>query len=319
MLTSPSMLIIALAFLLCVLNGCTAVGSPFRNDIKFTSGKIAIVGDTQRTLAVERLVGREQNDAERPRIIAAIAAERPDLVVHLGDAVAFGASAADWKRFDELLSPIRAANIPVFPVLGNHDYWGLRSIAMTNFCSRFPAADAHWYSQRYGRLALIWLDSNHANLSSEEWERQSHWLKDQLAQADADPSIRAALLFCHHPPFTNSTVTTDDPDVKKTFVPLFNASRKAVAMFCGHTHAYEHFRQDGKTHIVSGGGGGPRPQLLIGDKQRHTDLFTGPSPRPFHYLVLLPTERGLEVDVKGFDKGEKTIRSIDHFMIAYGE
>jgi 3',5'-cyclic AMP phosphodiesterase CpdA len=310
--------LVALTCCLLILNGCrAAMGPSYGADLKPRTGCIAIVGDTQRTLAVERIIGREQNDAERPGIISAIAQDHPDLLVHLGDAVATGASGQDWIRFDQLFTPIRAAGIPVLPVIGNHDYWGLRSAAMTNLRTRFPAAEAHWYAARYSNLALIWLDSNRASLSREEWERQSAWLKEQLAAADRDPAVKAVLVFCHHSPFTNSTVTTDDADVQETFLPPFNASKKAIAMICGHTHAYEHFEMQGKTFLVSGGGGGPRVKLLTPDAQRHPDRFCGPSPRPFHYLLLRPKDDELAVEVKGFDKGQTEIREIDRFAIPY--
>jgi Icc-related predicted phosphoesterase len=314
----PQILTVALICLLCALSGCcTAAGTAYRSDFPVHSKCITIVGDTQRTLAVERVIGREQNDAERSRIVAAIVQEKPDLLVHLGDVVAMGAVADEWRRFDELFAPIRAAEIPVLPVIGNHDYWVIRSVAMTNLRSRFPAAGEHWYARRYANLMLIWLDSNRACLSREEWEEQERWLKGHLHAADQDSSIQATLVFCHHPPFTNSTVTTDDPDVKSAFLPAFIHSTKTLAMICGHTHGYERFESEGKTFLVSGGGGGPRPKLLTGDKQRHPDLFAGPSPRPFHYLLIRPAEKGIQIEVKGFQKGQDEVRTIDRFTLAY--
>ena len=81
---------------------------------------IAVVGDLQRTSLLE--FWREQNDAERERIVAGIAAARPDLLVLLGDQVFHGGAEGHWARFDELVSPIRDADISTWPVPGNHEY-----------------------------------------------------------------------------------------------------------------------------------------------------------------------------------------------------
>ncbi|MFQ5507128.1 MAG: metallophosphoesterase, partial [Planctomycetota bacterium] len=54
---------------------------------EWPQARIAIVGDTQRTSLAERMIGREQNDPERLTLIKHIAAERADLLIHLGDMV----------------------------------------------------------------------------------------------------------------------------------------------------------------------------------------------------------------------------------------
>lgn len=307
---------VTLVLLLAVTGCCASPGAPYPQAFRATTGRIAIVGDTQRTLAVERLLGREPNDAERERLIAAIAADRPDLLVHLGDAVAIGSSAADWAYFDRLMTPIRDAGIPVLAVFGNHDYWGVRSVARTALESRFPELGrSHWYTGRYAGLLLVWLDSNRRKLSDEDWDRQSRWFKEQLDDADRDGGTKGVFVFCHHPPYTNSRATGDEADVQEAFLPAFFASHKAVVLVAGHTHAYERFERHGKTFVVSGGGGGPRVRLLEGDAARHPDLFRGPSPRPFHYLLLELRGRGVEVEVKGFDKGEGAVRIIDRFRV----
>jgi hypothetical protein len=206
----------------------------------------------------------------------------------------------------------------VLPVVGNHDYWGSSAVAMNNLHARFPElGKSHWYAGRYKNLTLLWLDSNRKRLSSAAWKTQSQWLKDQLESADQDPATQAVLVFCHHPPFTNSQTTGDERDVQEAFLPAFLKSRKGVVMITGHAHAYEHFEHQGKTFIVSGGGGGPRVKLLQGKASRHHDLYDAPSPRPFHYLLLRPGDAALDVEVKGFDKGEAGIRTIDRFAIGY--
>ena len=79
------------------------------------SGCFAIVGDLQRTSRAE--FWRESNDEESRRLLAEIAARRPDFVVGLGDLVFRGSSRRDWARFDALTAPLREADVPVFPFI----------------------------------------------------------------------------------------------------------------------------------------------------------------------------------------------------------
>ena len=56
---------------------------------------------------------------------------------------------------------------------------------------------------------------------------------------------------------------------------------------------------------------------LAGATARHRDLFEAPSPRPFHYLVVDPRSGGAHVTVRGFDKGEDGVRTLEEFELAY--
>ena len=89
-----------------------------------TPARLVVVGDTQRTSLAERLIGREQNDHERARVLEYIAEERAPILIHLGDMVFDASDAAEWKRFDELVRPIRDTGTTILGVLGNHEYWG---------------------------------------------------------------------------------------------------------------------------------------------------------------------------------------------------
>jgi hypothetical protein len=81
-----------------------------------------VVEDTQRTSFWE--IWREQNDEARIAVLCKIASEEPAFVIHLGDLVFQGSSPRHWQRFDEYAADIRRKKIPVFPILGNHEYYG---------------------------------------------------------------------------------------------------------------------------------------------------------------------------------------------------
>jgi len=274
-----------------------------------------VVGDLQRTGVVE--FWREQNDAERARIVEAIAREAPALLITLGDHVFDGGSARDWARFDALFAPVREARIPVLPIVGNHDCWrGLGSLR--HYFARFPhLGGAHWYARKVGPLGLVALDSNRFWMSPQRWFEQRQWFEEKLAQLDADEQVRGVLVLVHHPPYTNSRVSAPSIAVEGSFVSAFLRARKTLTMLSGHAHAYEHFAREGRHFLVSGGGGGPRHALLPPYEQIFADLFDGPSLRDFHFLLLEPGDEGLLIRARGLAKGAEAIRPLDELWLPW--
>ncbi len=285
--------------------------------IATSSGRFVILGDMQPTSRLE--FWRETNTEETRRIVAEIARRRPDFAVLLGDLVFHGSSARDWARFDELAAPLREAKVPLVPILGNHEYWLSSRAALRNFFEEFPGlAGRRWHLDRYGSLGLLFLDSNEHELGRVAWKEQEAWLTSALASFDEDTSVRGVLVFSHHPPYTNSTVTGDAAAVQRTFVPPFATAGKTLAMISGHVHSFERFARDGKTYLVAGGGGGPRVRLARGGARRHRDdLFQGPAVRPFHFLELAPAEDGLAVEVVGLEKGAHACASLARFSLPW--
>lgn len=280
----------------------------------------AVVGDPQDSLLLERaLLLRESNPADRDALFKELAGRQPAFLALVGDLTSGGWSARAWRKFDRIMAAMHRERVPVLPAMGNHDHSPLRGIAARQFARRFPQfAGASWYARTYGRLAMIFLDSTAAALTRADWRRQEEWFAATLGAFDADSAIGGVLVFAHHPPFTNSTVTSDDKAVQSAFVPHFVRARKSIAMLSGHTHAYEHFVQERKHFIVTGGGGGPRVKLRAGAAQRHADLYAGVSPRPFHYLWVTPHAQGLSVAVQGAHKGDAAFGTIDRFELPFG-
>ncbi|HEY8073186.1 MAG TPA: metallophosphoesterase [Labilithrix sp.] len=279
-------------------------------------GRIAVVGDVQRTGSVE--VWRESNDPERLVVRDGIAAAAPDLLAFTGDLVFDGGSDDEWAKLDALLDPIRARGIPAITAFGNHEYWRGRETAEANVFARFPiVAKRHWYTVAFGPLRLVVVDSNEKELRT-EWDAQRAWYESTLEAADADASTRGVFVLMHHPPWTNSTVTGDEPIVQKTFVPAFMRAKKTLAMLCGHVHSYERYVKDGKVFVVSGGGGGPRAALLASDARRHPDdRFAGPALREFHFTLYTPTADGVDAEVRSVAKGGTSLHVMDRFTMPW--
>jgi hypothetical protein len=126
------------------------------------------------------------------------------------------------------------------------------------------------------------------------------------------------LVLLHHPPFTNSRVTSDAIHVQRDLVPPFAGASKTLAMISGHVHNYERFVREGKTFLVAGGGGGPRAPLREGARRRHADdLFAGGRLRAFHYLRFRPGREALEVEVRGLEKDGTGFDTMEGFDLPW--
>ncbi len=293
---------------------------PFNHNTLGKSGnhplELAVIGDLQRTSLPEILINREQNDLEREGIVESVSKEDINSVILLGDLIFEGSNENEWSRFDHLISPISGKGIPLFSIMGNHEYWGRNRSALVYVASRFPQITGRqsWYCIESDSICLVFLDSNYGSLGDKKWNKELKWLKNKLSESDKNNSVKGVIVFLHHPPYSNGLIIGDDEKLKEDLVPIFYSSRKTVAMISGHAHTYERFINNGKTFIISGGGGGPRINLST-DEKKHVDLCILPSPRPFNYLLLKRNGEKIEVTVKGLNKGEKKFFLIESFNL----
>jgi Icc-related predicted phosphoesterase len=284
--------------------------------IPYNKGRFAIIGDVQPTSRVE--FWRKSNARERVQLIQQITMEVPDFLAIVGDLVFCGSSAANWTAFDTLATPLYNARVPVFPLLGNHDYGIVRHAALRHFFTRFPHLErCHWFSRTYGPLGLIFLDSNARRLPMTQWRKQVRWYKQELQHFEQRPDIRGVLVLLHHPPYTNSTLVADDLAVQRAFVPPFMQARKTLAMISGHVHSYERFTRATKTFLVTGGGGA-RSKVYTDWRRRHLDdCFDGPPLRGFHFLLLTPLSTRLEIEMRGLRQHHGGFETLDYLAIPW--
>lgn len=280
---SASLLVVAVT----VLVGCSAIVTPvaYRTQVSVNTGAVvAVVGDVQRTSVLE--VWREHNNKERRLLLRELAAEKPTALVMLGDQVFWGSSTDDWEYFDEVMKPIAQQNIPVLPILGNHEYYGSDEQMLRNLSSRFASVTDQPRYVVIDSVAWIFLNTNVTEIGVKQMEKQRRWFLKTLSQLDTADSVRFINVCGHHPPFTNSTVVLPDQLLQSFFVPAFLTARKTAFWFSGHAHAYERFALQNKQFIVSGGGGGPRQRVLQGAWARYADEYEAPSLRPLHYCKV---------------------------------
>jgi len=274
-----------------------------------------LVGDTQRTSFWE--FWREQNDSARIAVLQKIASENPAFVIILGDLVSQGSNPIHWQQFDEYTADIRNSGIPIFPVLGNHDYFGNKERALGHYFSRFPHLEkSKWIAFRFLSVGIILLNSNFNELKDNERRQQHSWFIKKISEFQNDLALTTILVACHHPPYTNSKVVSDDKDVQRTFVEPFIATPKAKLFFSGHCHSYEHFVKNDKHFIVSGGGGGPRQLLEIdAEKQRHSDTYKGGPLRDFHFCRFSILTEGVQVQMVRLNKGLREWSIGEEFVV----
>ncbi len=271
---------------------------------KSTPLKIAVIGDLQRTSFLE--TWRERNDRQRILQVHRLARSRPDLVVTLGDNVFWGSSNDDWAYLDRVLAPLRKNNIPIMPVLGNHEYFGNIGDMLSQIKERFPLFEDPWYYRVVDSIAIIMINTNFRELGGKVMAKQRSWYVQTIRKLDAADSVKFIVVCGHHPPFTNSLIVEDDEILQSYFLPSFMMSFKGAIWFSGHCHAYERFVKQGKYFVVSGGGGGPRQRLATGIFSQHEDSYDGGSLRPIHYCTISRGENCLELEMVPLQFGDTT-------------
>ena len=267
-----------------------------------TASSFIVVGDVQIRGFWEMLLFRENNRAAVKALFQKIAGESPAFLLILGDLTYSGGSKSKWEDFDALARPVHDAGIPVYPLPGNHEYFGDEDVFLEEYFSRFPITHGSlWYSVRWKDVGMITLNSNFDKLESKQVVEQGKWYLSEMERMQRDSGIAVIVVSCHHPPYTNSTIVHDDRSVQETFVPAYLATPKAKLFLTGHCHSYEHFRIDGKDFVVSGGGG-PRQNLEAPPPNSvKQDLFHGGSRRDHHFCRVSRPGDVLRVEMIGMN------------------
>jgi UDP-2,3-diacylglucosamine pyrophosphatase LpxH len=270
---------------------------------------IAFVSDTQEPMWIEDVfLKSNQNTKATELIFNEIINQKPTDLFILGDVVALGHKEKKWKAMDTYLQRCRQEGIKVSALLGNHDVMNKSKKGEQKFQQRFPDQVRTGFTKVTDSIALVMLNSNFKKLSLKDIEVQQAWLKTELLKLDENTSIKIIVVSCHHAPYSNSKIVGSSEPVQKYFVPLFLQSTKCKLFITGHSHAFEHFKKEGKDFLVIGGGGGIH-QPLKSENSTFRDL--APTYKPmFHYLTM--TRRGanlsivshsLKNDFLGFETG----------------
>ncbi len=280
---------------------------------------IIFVSDTQQPIWFETFFLDENDNQKATSLIyheieldtSAIA------IFHIGDITAVGMFDSYWNTFDEFKRKLKA---PFYPVIGNHDYFYFKTPALKQFQKRFPAMTQTWYSVVIQAVGIIALNSNFSKLSDEDCKLQKQWYQKQLYRFDSDSTISSVIVLSHHAPYTNSKIAEPSYEVQKQFLPAFLLSSKASVFISGQSHAYEHFKMDGKNFFVIGGGGGLLHPLMTGSEQRYHDEFDKEFSKGFFHYLECSIERDslvfyvnkLKNDFSGFTMVDSISVSYEH-------
>lgn len=226
------------------------------------------------------------NPAVRQAMVAAIDKERPAFISIIGDIVYTGADDSDWKVWDSESKAWRDHHVPVYPVLGNHDLKGNRSVALSNYFARFPEVEQNrFYSVRFGNCVLLALDSSEDELTGEQGE----WLQRHLDLYSN--SVDFLFIALHHPPYTSSsdekqyggghTARSSEQSMAQMLEARQPHMHARIVVLSGHVHNYEHHEHGGIAYFVTGGGGAHPYQI----PRKPTDLYQDRGVN-YHYLLV---------------------------------
>ncbi|MEZ4367934.1 MAG: metallophosphoesterase [Kofleriaceae bacterium] len=196
------------------------------------------------------------------RLVEAIRAEAPDLVLATGDLVLRGSDLGDWQRFFSIAGPL-LAEVPYHSALGNHDLGragddGRRAEA---WFARPPPPPgrpdgAGWFSVDVADVHVALLDSNAYGEPA-----QRAWLDADLAAARAR-GAQVLLAVTHDGPYSRGT-HRGNRVAARDYAPILARHRVAL-LASGHDHLYQRGRVRGLDYVVTGGGGAPLYKVSCG-------------------------------------------------------
>jgi hypothetical protein len=218
-----------------------------------TSLRLVAVSDMQRS-------GRDPEkwgEVVHEGILAGIEAEygRParealDGVLLPGDLVDDGTVHEEWTDAFFGLSHPLGAEVPLLPVLGNHEDdspWFTRYFHLPE--NGTPGFLEHWWSQRMANVLLVGLDSNppYTNIT------QLDWLDAQLASVCHDPGVDFVFAQLHHPAWSELWVPGNNlwaAAVDERLGDFATDCSKGAVTFFGHTHGYARGQARDHQHLM---------------------------------------------------------------------
>ena len=167
---------------------------------------------------------------------------RPAHLIVNGDCALSRGTEAEYKEFLRLVEPIRAAGITVHVTIGNHDNREIMWDLLPFLKKEHMGVQAGVIELPHANLVL--LDSGRKGVLG---DKQLDWLATQLD----DQADKPALIFGHFNPYPNRGVRPI-PGMSdgSSLLGLLAGRKHAKAYFYGHTHEWQHDRQD-HLHLIN--------------------------------------------------------------------
>lgn len=172
------------------------------------------------------------------------------MVMIPGDLVENGTKYEQWKN--DFFNPAEKlfAEVPLYPVLGNHE--GNSAFYFKYFSlpeNGTPAYAEHWWYKDYGNTRIIGLNSNDGYRNS---NHQYEWLAKVLADAAENSDIDFVFAQMHHP-FKSELWIPGETDfsgkVVKMLEDFSTKTGKPSIHFFGHTHGYSRGQSKEHKHL----------------------------------------------------------------------
>jgi uncharacterized protein (TIGR03437 family) len=224
---------------------------------------------------------------EQARLARLIVAERPALVLHVGDLAQGAGSFNEYEDYHFPFYRELMKRAPFFPVPGNHDYL-TRNAAAYFAVHALPTEGVpepgrgRYYSFDWGNVHFVSLDTN---LPFAEAVRGSGPMLDWLERDLSQTRKFWRVAYFHHSPYASGfhQGAAIRPDLRARLIPILERHRVQV-VFHGHEHSYqrtlplrdgEPAEGEGTIYITTGGGGAslypftPHPLMAFGERAHH--------------------------------------------------
>lgn len=278
---------------------------------------LIFVSDTQAPLFAETLIHKTPyNQAATKMIFNDILSKQPESVFLLGDVVAAGSKPRRWLAVDRFLDSIRRNGGNVWACLGNHEYIYNAKVGVSAFQKRFPGHSKTGYYIVRDSVAVVLMNSNFSKLTTEEQNRQKQYYITTLAALDKNDAVKTIIVACHHSPYSNSKVVGSNLKARDAFVKPFLDTKKCRLFLSGHSHNFEHFKIEGKTFLVIGGGGGIGQTLNT--KTNRIPCEDEDCHPLFHYLMVKRSTHHLLVICREVKEQLNGFNNILNFKIDIG-
>ena len=185
--------------------------------------------------------------------------------------------------------------VPVYPVLGNHEYIGFSAPFFKYFDLPKNGTDGffeHWWYKDYSNTRIVGLQSNLNDIQSNNGvQKQLDWLQGVLDDACADPAIDFVFAQIHHPYHSEMWGPGElnyTGDVIEKLENFSSSCEKPSIHFFGHTHSYGRGQSKDHKHLMVNvaSAGGALDRWGDGDDTDYEEYSKGISDYGFVYLEV---------------------------------